>query len=149
MRITHKILLTALLLFIGFASGIAFQKYYTIDRFFRDIGLRNLSDYQKLGRLQLPLSLLNGKKLMVALAFGQSNSANYSTNFELTRLTNRRILNQVPHPARAGTGAKPAADTKIFIHHILIFSAFQLGLADRMLGTDRHAYSAIPTGAAG
>lgn len=77
MRITRKILLTSLLVCIGFASGVIFQKYYTIDRLFRDLGLRNLSYYQKSGRSPVPFSILDGKKLMVAIAFGQSNSANF------------------------------------------------------------------------
>lgn len=79
MHIIRKILLTGILVCIGFVGGVIFQKYYTIDRLFRDIGLRNLSDYQKSGRSRLPISLLNGKKLMVALAFGQSNSANFGS----------------------------------------------------------------------
>ena len=77
MHINPKIQLTVLLLSICLASIIAFQKYYSVDRLFRDLGLRDLSDYQKSNRSQLALSLLNGKKLIVALVFGQSNSANF------------------------------------------------------------------------
>ena len=70
------------LLIVGVCIGIVFQKFYGFGRVLHAVGL----DYELIQawtetargkRTQVPLSVLDSKKrMMVALVFGQSNSAN-------------------------------------------------------------------------
>ncbi len=63
---------------LGFLAGVLFQKYYSVDRLLRNLGLRTELSYQLHGRSPVTLSLPDSDQLMVAVAFGQSNSANYA-----------------------------------------------------------------------
>lgn len=76
-RINGAISIMGALVF-GFMAGVLFQKYYSLDRFFRDLGLRTELSYQLLGRSPLAPSFADRSRVMVAVAFGQSNSANYA-----------------------------------------------------------------------
>lgn len=78
MRISRSLILKAVcLVLLGFVAGIAFQKFYSIDALLRDVGLRNELTDQLSGRkpVRLPSPLSANK--MVAIAFGQSNAANF------------------------------------------------------------------------
>ena len=64
-------------------------------------------------------------------------------------LTNRRIIHQIPHPARTGRGAKTAADAQAFIDHIFIGGAFGLLFTNSLARANRYSNPAIPARAAG
>lgn len=75
--LSGKIFAALSLLTFGFVAGALFQKYYTVDRLLRDIGVRTELSYQLDGRKSVSAVDAVGPKTMVAIAFGQSNSANY------------------------------------------------------------------------
>jgi hypothetical protein len=76
-RIKVAVLITGALGF-GFLAGVLFQKYYTVDRLLRDLGLRSELTYQLHGRKPVARPLPDPGRLMVALVFGQSNSSNFA-----------------------------------------------------------------------
>jgi hypothetical protein len=74
----------SLILFgVGLLAGILLQKYYPVGRLLRAIGINYravlasdpMPDSDE--RIEVPLSMLSSRRVMVALVFGQSNSANF------------------------------------------------------------------------
>jgi hypothetical protein len=72
-----------------------------------------------------------------------------SAIIQLFPLPDRSILYQIPYTAGTGSGTETASDAKILIDYIFIVRTFKLPFADRVLGADRDANAAIPTGTAG
>jgi Carbohydrate esterase, sialic acid-specific acetylesterase len=79
-----QIVLYSLTLFaVGMLAGISLQKYYPVGSLLRAAGI----PYQaaptptpvptSLERIEAPISMLPSQRVMVALVFGQSNSANF------------------------------------------------------------------------
>src|SRR5262245_23394246 len=74
----------SLILFsVGLLAGILLQKYYPVGTLLRAIGInyraalasKPMPDSDE--RIEVPLSMLSSRRVMVALVFGQSNSANF------------------------------------------------------------------------
>jgi hypothetical protein len=72
---------------LGVVAGTLLQKYYGVGRLLRGIGVYKsgtTSSYASLGSLhehrEIPLTHLASQRVMVALAFGQSNAANFGEN---------------------------------------------------------------------
>ena len=65
----------------------------------------------------------------------------FSSSFSIDRI----ILDQVPHPAGAGAGAKSTADAKRLIHDIFVVLVLGFFFTDRRSRTDGNADTAIPT----
>ena len=72
---------------LGVIAGILLQKYYSVGRLLYDIGVytsRGTSSHVPSrslhGRPEIPLTRLASQRVMVALAFGQSNAANFEEN---------------------------------------------------------------------
>jgi lysophospholipase L1-like esterase len=72
---------------LGVIAGILLQKYYSVGRLLHSIGVytsRGTSSYVPSRSLherpEIPLTRLASQRVMVALAFGQSNAANFGEN---------------------------------------------------------------------
>jgi hypothetical protein len=72
---------------IGVIIGILFQKYYSVGQLLHTIGVRaSRAPSSRLQadfihqRVEIPLTHLRSKRVLMALAFGQSNSANFGEN---------------------------------------------------------------------
>jgi hypothetical protein len=72
---------------LGVIAGILLQKYYTVGRLLHSIGVytsRATSSHALSSSLharpEIPLTRLASQRVMVALAFGQSNAANFGEN---------------------------------------------------------------------
>ena len=72
---------------LGVIAGILLQKYYSVGRLLHSIGVyksRATSSHARIGSLherrEIPLTRLVSQRVMVALAFGQSNAANFGEN---------------------------------------------------------------------
>jgi hypothetical protein len=72
---------------LGVITGILFQKYYSVGRLLHTLGVRaSRAAYSGRQadcihkRVEIPLTHLRSKRVLTALAFGQSNSANFGEN---------------------------------------------------------------------
>jgi lysophospholipase L1-like esterase len=72
---------------LGVTAGVLLQKYYSVGRLLHHIGVyksRATSSHAPIGSLherrEVPLTRLASQRVMVALAFGQSNAANFGEN---------------------------------------------------------------------
>jgi hypothetical protein len=72
----------------GVLSGILFQKYYSVGQLLKTIGVRDKTlANSPVQRAEAPISSVPSGRVMVALVFGQSNSANFG---------------ETPHKSRQG-----------------------------------------------
>jgi hypothetical protein len=92
---------------LGVIAGILLQKYYGVGRLLHNIGVymsRGTSSHAPssslYGRPEIPLTRLASQRVMVALAFGQSNAANFGEN-----------------PRRAGAGVFNFYQGKLYAAH--------------------------------
>src|SRR2546425_3481295 len=76
---------------IGLVAGVFLQKYYPIGPVLRAVGVM---PKKSLGtapaRIEVPLSVLPARRIMVALVFGQSNSSNSG---QTRRTARERVYN--------------------------------------------------------
>lgn len=85
-----SVFVSIVLLATGVLGGILFQKYYSVGQLLQVIGVRNRTlpaSPAPIQRAEVPSSSVRSKRVMVALVFGQSNSANFGES---------------PHKAREG-----------------------------------------------
>jgi hypothetical protein len=62
---------------IGVLSGILFQKYYSVGQLLKAVEVRDKTLARSpIQRTEVPISSVHSGRIMVALVFGQSNSAN-------------------------------------------------------------------------
>jgi len=92
---------------LGVIAGILLQKYYGVGRLLHHVGVyanRGTSSHAHGGSLherpEIPLTRLASQRVMVALAFGQSNAANFGEN-----------------PRRAGAGVFNFYQGKLYAAH--------------------------------
>jgi hypothetical protein len=72
---------------LGVIAGVLVQKYYSVGRLLHSIGVyknRTTSSHASISSLherrEVPLTRLASQRVLVALAFGQSNAANFGEN---------------------------------------------------------------------
>lgn len=83
----QTLLLFLFVLFSGILLGIIFQKYYGLGNLIKKLSLIfGISKNSPLDREEVDCQQLNGNNLMVALAFGQSNSANEGESPKSTKM---------------------------------------------------------------
>lgn len=81
---------------VGLLAGILLQKYYPVGRLLRAIGInyraalasKPMPDSDE--RIEVPFSMLSSRRVMIALVFGQSNSANFG---QTRRTAKERVYN--------------------------------------------------------
>jgi hypothetical protein len=76
----RAVCVSIVLVAIGGLSGILFQKYYSVGRLLQGLDWRDSpvsAVSVPMPRTEMPLNSLHGKRVMVALVFGQSNAANF------------------------------------------------------------------------
>ena len=116
---------------LGVIAGILLQKYYSVGRLLHSIGVyksRATSSHAPIGSLherrEIPLTHLASQRVMVALAFGQSNAANFGEN-----------------PRQAGAGVLNFHQGKLYAAHDPLLGAGGDGgsvwtrLGDRLIAT--------------
>lgn len=71
---------------VGVLTGVLCQKYYPVGELLRTLGLRHrASATSPVHRTEVPLSSVRSGRVMVALVFGQSNSANSGETPHISR----------------------------------------------------------------
>jgi hypothetical protein len=76
-RIYYAAFVSIILFVIGVFSGILFQKYYSIGKLLEALEVRDKAlSSSPVQRTEVPVNSVHAQRVMVALVFGQSNSAN-------------------------------------------------------------------------
>jgi hypothetical protein len=77
-KAAQKLFVAFVVFVIGVLSGILFQKYYSVGHLLKTVGVRDTAlATSPAQRAEVPINSVRSGRVMVALAFGQSNSANY------------------------------------------------------------------------
>ena len=91
-----SVIVSVTLFGIGLLTGILLQKYYPIGRLLRTTGIIARGAPGRLPmpvaheRIEVPISILPSQRVMVALIFGQSNSANFGAS---SRAAGKKVYN--------------------------------------------------------